>query len=145
MDRLLTAVSRLCLLSPLMNAQAQRIAIAEACGFKPVKRRKYAGQSNVIGWEKVNPVHGCKDFIRYPIQLPDYLNSLDLMHEAEKTLSPREREVYASILSGDPTVPSPDSYIGYIEFPAADVFEAFIHASAAQRAEAFLRTLGKWE
>lgn len=77
--------------------------------------------------------------------VPHYPSDLNAMAEAEKTLGPRDREVYASILSGDPTVPSPESYIGYIEFPAADVFEAFIHASAAQRAEAFLCTLGKWE
>ena len=59
---------------------------------------------------------------------PDYLNDLNAMHEAEKVLTLPERRKYRKTL------------LGHCE-PASIA----IHATAAQRAEAFLRTLGKWE
>jgi len=95
-----------------MNTEAQRIAIAEACGWKK--------ESNGIR------------------SLPDYLNDLNAMHEAEKVLSKDDWD---------------DKFYHWIGFVVSGGREAqlweyrklVVHASAAQRAEAFLRTIGKWK
>lgn len=62
--------------------------------------------------------------------IPNYLTDLNAMHEAEKTLPTANKEVYSGILTivagGDDSFP-------------------VINATAAQRAEAFLRTIGKWD
>ena len=60
--------------------------------------------------------------------IPNYCNDLNAMHEAEKVLTQHQNEsIYPRILGAwrNPTKP--------------------IYATARQRAEAFLRTLGKWE
>jgi hypothetical protein len=58
--------------------------------------------------------------------MPDYLKDLNDMHEAEKVLNNVQRERYRTELV-------------YMH-AGRDVF-----ATSAQRAEAFLRTIGKWE
>ena len=104
-----------------MSPDAQRIAIAEACGWKSIGREK---NLPLYGWISPGPLE----------EIPDYLNDLNAMHEAEK------------ILTGD-------DYYKY----SCHIYEAacktqkktgqwrFIGATAAQRAEAFLRTIGMWE
>jgi hypothetical protein len=62
----------------------------------------------------------------------DYCNDLNAMHEAEKTLFPYYARVYANKLA---RVTGADY---------SDDTEYFC-ATARQRAEAFLLTLGKWE
>jgi hypothetical protein len=57
---------------------------------------------------------------------PDYCNDLNEMHEAEKMLNKEQWVTYGRELSR----------LGV--FP-------MVHATARQRAEAFLKTLGKWE
>jgi hypothetical protein len=61
---------------------------------------------------------------------PDYCNDLNLMHEAEKILTDED-------------------YFNYCRHFLPDAQNAVISqgrtATARQRAEAFLRTLGKWE
>ena len=69
--------------------------------------------------------------------LPDYLNDLNAMHEAEKVLTVAQRIAYAFqigvVLSG-----------GTVGRAIPNWW--FIHeATAAQRARAFLETIGKWE
>jgi hypothetical protein len=64
--------------------------------------------------------------------LPDYLNDLNAMHEAEKMLTESQSAQYERRLMGS------RSFVGAAEF-------WIYHATAAQRAEAFLRTIGKWE
>ena len=56
---------------------------------------------------------------------PDWCNDLNAMHEAEKTLTSAQ-------------------LLDYIAFLFDTCYEATV-ATARQRAEAFLRTLGKWE
>ena len=60
---------------------------------------------------------------------PNYCNDLNAMHEAEKTLSETNMFVMAH----------------YIERFISRHGQHYFHATARQRAEAFLRTLGKWE
>ena len=95
-----------------MTPEQQRIAIAEACGWKPDKRG--------LGW--LSP-HG------YYASEPDYLNDLNAMHEAEKLLV-RLQWV---------------SYLRRLQTLCDESVTWPIHATASQRAEAFLRTIGKWE
>ena len=95
-----------------MNPEQQRIAIAEACGWKPDKRG--------LGW--LSP-HG------YYSPEPDYLNDLNAMHDAEKLLV-RLQWV---------------SYLRRLQTLCDESVTWPIHATATQRAEAFLRTIGKWE
>jgi hypothetical protein len=66
--------------------------------------------------------------------LPDYLNDLNAMREAEKILDENTRFRYEIILH------SLNTKYGL----GISVWET-VHATAAQRAEAFLRTLNLWE
>lgn len=78
--------------------------------------------------------------------LPDYLGDLNAMHEAEKVLActdegPKtsERRRYLMILEA--VIAGPPDRFGYR--PNRQLSTPF--ATAAQRAEAFLRTIGKWK
>jgi hypothetical protein len=120
-----------------MSPEAQRIAIAEACGWNGIKHADYTNcaLSKFFG---ISPKYGTYQ------PVPDYLNDLNAMHEAEKVL---------------PDMASDDDgrdQLGYME-TLADTLVAtwssnnsadtwlITHATAAQRAEAFLRNIGKWE
>jgi len=59
------------------------------------------------------------------VAIPKYTNDLNAMHEVEKTLESDPWDVYCEYLEG-------------CDWPA-------YAAPAAQRAEAYLRTIGKWE
>jgi hypothetical protein len=99
-----------------MKPEEQRIAIAKACG-----------------WTKFTP-----DTIQYTARrsdgkwglIPDYLSDLNAMHEAEKVLT--DLNLYRKFL-----------YLVVLEDPSNASNEP-AWATAAQRAEAFLRTLNLW-
>jgi len=78
----------------------------------------------------------CTDFLGNPLLPPDYCNDLNAMHEAEKRLSEKQTRTFAfmlaQVLETSPTVDLDDQFLN-------------IHATAIQRAEAFLKTIGKWE
>lgn len=108
-----------------MNPDDQRIAIAEACGL-----------------ERCHPYDKFSDFTPrwywkggyYCFEeLPDYLDDLNAMHEAEKTL--------------DDTVDMTDSdKVRYSENLGWIMVRKFVwEATATQRAEAFLKTLNLWK
>jgi hypothetical protein len=88
-----------------MTPEEQRIAIAEACGWK-------TGYRDPEAWHP----------------LPDYLNDLNAMHEAEKVLDKRQEDIMNSTL-----------------WDIMDGRKYLWHATASQRAESFLRTVGKWK
>ena len=103
-----------------MTPEQQRIAIAKACGWKWHSRMK----GSIKVWDNR------LDYVFSDSELPDYLNDLNAMHKAEKTLDYNQMNRYQNI-----------------------ELSRFVHtettwicsATAAQRAEAFLRTLGRWE
>lgn len=107
-----------------MTPKAQRIAIAEACGWK-----NCVGDSGFVTRYKGTP---SETTVR--VTLPDYLNDLNACHEFEKTLTDPLRKKYQSVLIAE--------VIGWIAY---DNERISIHATAAQRCEAFLRTIGKWK
>jgi hypothetical protein len=98
-----------------MKPHRQRIAIAKACGFKWSESSDELGQL-------------VAEFT------PNYLNDLNAMHQAEMVLS---RGEHYNQTGG----------FGRYKTALAEVCDEQhpIDATAAQRAEAFLRTIGKWE
>jgi hypothetical protein len=112
-----------------MDLLKQRIAIAKALGIQPITKCGWC-VDGIIGTETDHYRCGqCKGtgLIEPYYDCPDYLNDLDAMHEVEKKISGREDEAtYRTCL---------EKLRGW----------DFWKASAAQRAEAFLRTLDLWE
>jgi hypothetical protein len=99
-----------------MKPHRQRIAIAKACGFKWSEYSDELGQL-------------VAEF------MPDYLNDLNAMHEAEKVLS-RGEHYYQTGGFG--------LYVENLGLVRCGRLH-LIEATAAERAEAFLRTIEKWE
>jgi hypothetical protein len=110
-----------------MNKEKQKIAIAEACGWK-VKRRDITGY-NVWEPDAEFPAQLSNNIEN---KLPDYLNDLNAMHDAEKTLTDAQRMVYISKNLWNMV-------------PNKHIFAHYFSATAALRAEAFLKTIGKWK
>lgn len=108
-----------------MTQEQKRIAIAEACGWKLVidnpDYEPYweSPEGRMIGVNSANP-------------LPDYLNDLNAMHEAVKSLPQYLKPRYFACLCA--VVSGAISLHGYSEAT---------EATAAQRADAFLSTIGK--
>ncbi len=116
----------------IMNKEKQRITIAEACGYK---------KGNVLWlsfdiWEKNHIQHALErvelaDWTY--LALPDYLNDLNAIHEAEKILTADQCETFNHILH-------------HQKADTSLVCSSWAwHATASERAEAFLKTLGLWE
>ena len=107
-----------------MSPEKQRIAIARACGWRSMPFDYWL--------DPQGGHHGCFGAGDERKFLPNYLNDLNAMHEAEKVLTrdgPRSQFLtYCNTLVSICR-----------SWPGALV------ATAAQRAEAFLRTLGQWE
>jgi len=134
-----------------MTPEDQRIAIAEACGA--TWKADHFENPMLVRDDIVLAV--CPDESpTFLLSLPDYLNDLNAMHEAEKMLRNGQAEIFVEWLNrivfrehwewwwsdGDRL---PVNSPGYFEVPTKTVFGC-VGASATQRAEAFLRTLGKW-
>jgi len=146
-----------------MKQEKQRIAIAEACGpklymiCKPIHapfcyyRPNAKGYTNntseawkVTAEEAKKHVTG-KSYegepdrvISEPAPLPDYLNDLNAMHEAEKILNEKQAVWYLQKLTQVRFKAGVSGMIGCM-------IDKTVFATASQRAEAFLRTIGKWE
>ena len=119
-----------------MNKEAQRIAIAEACGWTECYFDNILNK--LCGYPK-----GCNadNSGCYVKELPDYLNDLNAMHAAEKTLDYGHRCFYCEHLY----YIIPEATISlYGDRDYAEYWELTV-ATASQRAEAFLRTLNLWK
>lgn len=115
-----------------MIPEAQRIAIAEACGWRCEKRVPFDLRPNaILCW--IRP--GGEEWQAQ--ELPDYLNSLDCMHEAEKVLKIGEWQKYHLALSNVCGCKNENA----VEFN----FHSILTSNASQRAEAFLKTLSLWK
>ena len=104
-----------------MTPEEQRIAIAEACGIKP----PYKIEQGLDGkdWQARKTIW----------TIPDYLNDLNAMHEAEKLLKSEQHFTFQVELA---------RVINTTTYP---LNFALLHATSAQRAEAFLKTLNLWK
>lgn len=108
-----------------MTPEAQQIAIAEACGWKLEWR-------NINGRNVRSAVRRVQMWVFQQEELPDYLNDLNAMHEAEKLLKSEQHFTFQVELA---------RVINTTTYP---LNFALLHATATQRAEAFLRTLNLW-
>lgn len=98
-----------------MSDEEINIAIAEACGWAHPNVEPYA--------------------------FPDYCNDLNAMHEAEKILNDKDRRIFANQLS---QIHDASYKKAWWDLDSAQAFE-LAHSTARQRAEAFLRVVGKWK
>jgi len=102
-----------------MNKEQQRIKIAEACGWILNPKPHTA---KILDWLHVPSGNTSYD-------PPDYFNDLNAMHEVEKALDGMDQLTYLAKLHEG------NHYCSW----------AGTCATAAQRAEAFLRTLNLWQ
>jgi hypothetical protein len=134
-----------------MTPTAQRIAIAEACGWKWFTV-PFNSEQDVLARDEEHAKTILLGQWVWSLT-PDYLSDLNAMHEAEKVLDDEQRKVFAwHMMCGkfdwykeEPEMRElgPNPRIGWLEESPGDAFKTY-HATAAQRAEAFLRTIGKW-
>jgi len=104
-----------------MTNEQINIAIAEACGWRIAERVSPEAKEDATAcWIRPNGDEWQEE------SLPDYCNDLNAMHEAEKTLNSEQLHDYYENLE----------LVNGWEYPSS---------TARQRAEAFLKTLGKWE
>lgn len=118
-----------------MKPEAQRIAIAEACGWRHHPVEAVGAQAQIFDglvWFR----HAESNTIACPRDLPDYLSDLNAMHEAEKVLTEDQWGPYCVTLN---------KIACRIQCENTHTCGYTIAATAAQRAEAFLRTIWKWE
>jgi len=107
-----------------MTNEQKRIVIAEACGWHNI-RVNPTSATRFAGNKEANPLDGAL------FAIPDYFNDLNAMHEAEKALTDEQRTEYDRKLGFTRT---PHGWLGP---------NSAVSATAAQRAEAFVRTIGK--
>lgn len=105
-----------------MNLEQQQIAIAKAHG----RVQRPDGS-----WFPIGKDYGSAG-------IPNYLNDLNAMHEVEKVLTQDQMIDYSRHVGKSVTSHLPASRAAWMDFQ-------LINATASQRAEAFLRTIGKWE
>lgn len=135
-----------------MTLEAQRIAIAEHCGFAwyriphsekhsrgplrslflpavheldqdPIWMVRADGTERIANWQ----------YMRDEGHVPNYTEDLNDMRDAAITLNPHQRQEFAKRLRPK-----------YKICPLLDYFEV-ANATAEQRAEAFLKAVGKWK
>ena len=107
-----------------MTPQLQRIVIAHACG-----------KDNLVYFGEGLFCEAGSDGLPDLDTIWDPLSDLNVMHEVEKTLTLHQKLDYSTTLAAFTDGPF-DSHGPH--------WYRVAHATAAQRAEAFLRTIGKW-
>jgi hypothetical protein len=111
-----------------MTAEAQRLAIAQACGWTDIDvQGEYC-----FGTEAAKSELDARQFM---MELPHYCSDLNAMHEAEKVIGSRWPTYCETLLAIVEPEPRSLEVCHYWNL---------LHATAAQRAEAFLRTLNLW-
>ena len=116
-----------------MTNEQINIAIAEVCGWTSIRYNSIHGK-----WMGTQPQED-----RDAYHLPNYCNDLNAMHEAEKMLTKEQLYNYGNKLDRI-TLPKTSMEMCYIESPEAGMYPDLFCATAAQRAEAFLKTIKKW-
>jgi hypothetical protein len=107
-------------------------AVASACGWTPCGH----DGDGLCGDPACNKWYPPGKNIETAIAMdvPNYCADLNAMHEAEKALDYGQAVTYLKTL---------DEIVR--RDPMGGIWSHFVHATARQRAEAFLRTLGKWQ
>ncbi len=111
-----------------MSPEAQRIVIAKSVGWTGIYYNPVHG-----GWMGTRPKED-----RDSYYLLDYLNDLNAIHEAEKA-------TFCNSMLWDIFVERLCDVTEAVNVSMIDALIITNRATAAQRAEAYLRTIGKWE
>lgn len=115
---------------------AINVTIAEACGYSIYSdgdmHCMHKNGKSVSSW------HYHKDILWHE-NAPDYYHSLDAMREAWQTLNRKQRVEFSKHLRG--VVVNAGGHAASFDW---DIVACVENATAPQRAEAFLRTIGKW-
>jgi hypothetical protein len=132
-----------------MTPEKQRTAIAKICGWEDTGKglawNKKTMCAKIVPGTKVYEARVRMGLSMENVLIPDYLNDLNLMADAEKTLTDEQ------YLGGGWTSHDDDfSYNGWLNRIVGNATPVdrpvrYASATAAQRAEAFLKTIGKWE
>jgi hypothetical protein len=117
-----------------MKIEEQNIAIAKICGWKLRWQNVGGGPLYELKpkdhcWEVWLPPPNKINFQEEWPEPPDYFSDLNAMHEAEKSL---------------PTIFETAEYQDQLELVTNRQRNPIWFATASQRAEAFLKTLGLW-
>ena len=113
-----------------MTNEQINAAIAEACGWTEIQDSGVWHHHKLWGYPPLKPEQ-CGNSFHY---LPDYCNDLNAMHQAEKVLNKEQVREYQCYM-----------YDMACEIQTTHGRWMPYSATARYRAEAFLRTLGKWE
>ena len=115
-----------------MKPEAQRIAIAKACGYLNPREINPGSFVASAGMNSQGEYWGTRG-------IPDYLNDLNAMHEGEKLLTDERCQRQFDNLSNvtGARLETLGTQYGVCHF-------MMYNATAAQRAEAFLKTLNLW-
>jgi hypothetical protein len=117
----------------MMTPNEQNKAIAKYCSWTHHESTSETGDVDI--W-----MNG--PFSRY--SPPDYHSDLNAMHEAERKLSHEQLERYDKYLFKLQL----ENHNKWISGSKHEIYSAekwIFHATSQQRAEAFLRTIGKWK
>lgn len=116
-----------------MKKEAQRIAIAEACGWKKHTDTQEPSWNNPNRSETTWYMED---------ELPDYLNDLNAMAIAEKVLdsAPGRFDEWCRYWEQLETMTCRT-----FDKEISDDCKSMLSPTAAQRAEAFLKAIGKWK
>jgi len=131
-----------------MSPEAQRIAIAEACGWTNIHKFNKWKEGGPASTRDGDIVGDFGEQTRS--HLPNFLGCLNAIHEAEKALTDHQYSVFwdkvedlqlEALPIGDLKTPSGESF--GIAVPVGQTRS--LSATAAQRAEAMIKTLNKWD
>lgn len=114
-----------------MNDQQINQTIAKACGWTEIHDSGPWHHHKPWGYPPQPPGAGGNAY-KY---VPDYCNDLNAMYEAEEQMDEIDWVFFMTELAGLVRLPK----------QAEVQIKQLLHATARQRAKAFLRTLGKWE
>lgn len=116
-----------------MKPEAQRIAIAEACGWTShimkCGNQLWVSPKHQLASDEEKEKKGF-----YLPGIPWFESDLNALLDAENTLTYQQQKRYVKIIT------ELCQYTDTVQKPFA-----ILHATAAQRAEAFLRTLNLWK
>lgn len=117
-----------------LTEQQKRVKIAEALGWKrlPIPEK--------LNW---GAIAGAPNWY-FTHELPDFFSDLNACREFEETLSDRERLQYVEEIGKLVRQEAADSGLNPRAMEDRDVIFRHMHATAAQRCEAFGKTKGLW-
>ena len=114
-----------------MSPLKQNVTIAEACGWTNVRETAFG----LLGCHPKADLSVLSDEYLCARPIPDYLNDLNACHEFEKSLPSSLTQKYWWSLC---------DVTGLDQYEACRDPLLTVSATAAQRCEAFLKTINKW-